>query len=140
MVIKNQIDLIKMAIGLKSQLKRLFGNKYYIETANSGEEAIEILDELNEDNIDVPVVISDQIMPGMKGDTFLKYVKKNSQNTLTIMLTGQADANAVGRAVNNANLYSYISKPWSEIDLNMTVKEAIKSYFQSKKIQEQNVQ
>lgn len=63
-------------IGLKSQLKRLFGNKYYIETANSGEEAIEILDELNEDNIDVPVVISDQIMPGMKGDTFLKYVKK----------------------------------------------------------------
>jgi len=123
---------------LRSQLRREFGSIYEIETAESGEEAKEIFHDLRADNIDIPLIISDQIMPGMKGDELLEYVYKNSTNTLSIMLTGQADAKAVGNAVNNANLFRYISKPWDEIDLNMTVKEAIRSFYQDQLIEEQN--
>jgi two-component system sensor histidine kinase ChiS len=55
------------------------------------------------------------------------------------MLTGQANADAVGNAVNSANLYRYISKPWEENDLVMTVTEAVRSFYQDKKLEEQNV-
>jgi len=123
---------------LRSQLRREFGNFYEIETAESGEEAKEIFIDLQSENVDVPLVISDQIMPGMKGDELLEFIYKNSNNTLSIMLTGQADAKAVGNAVNNANLYRYITKPWDEVDLNMTVKEAIRSFYQDQKIEQQN--
>ncbi len=125
---------------LKSQLRREFGTTYEIETAESGEEAIEIFAEICDEGNEIPVVISDQIMPGMKGDEFLKKIYLKSKDTLSIMLTGQADAKAVGNAVNFANLYRYISKPWDEVDLNMTIREAIRSYYQDKKIAQQNIE
>ena len=63
---------------LKYQLKRYFGSDYYIETVDNGEEALELLDELHEDNMPVPLIISDQIMPGMKGNELLKEVFANT--------------------------------------------------------------
>jgi len=125
---------------LKEQLKRRFGENYGVETVESGEEALEIIDELHEDTIDLPVVIADQIMPGMKGDELLREIHSVAPKTLKIMLTGQANADAVGNAVNYANLYRYIAKPWQETDLTLTVNEALRSYFQDKKLEEQNVQ
>ncbi len=126
--------------GLRAQLKREFGNDFRIEVAESGEEAMEIVNELIDAKTDLPVVISDQIMPGMKGDELLTFVHQKLHRTHNIMLTGQADAAAVGRALNNAGLYRFISKPWDETDLNLTVREAIKSYLQGKTILEQNIQ
>jgi signal transduction histidine kinase len=125
---------------LKEQLKRRFGENYGVETVESGEEALEIIDELHEDTIDLPVVIADQIMPGMKGDELLREIHTLAPKTLKIMLTGQANADAVGNAVNQANLYRYIAKPWQETDLTLTVNEALRSYFQDKKLEEQNAQ
>jgi diguanylate cyclase (GGDEF)-like protein len=54
------------------------------------------------------------------------------------MMTGQADAQAIGNAVNEANLYRYIAKPWDEIDLILTVKEALRSFYQDRQLQQQN--
>ncbi len=61
-----------------------------------------------------------------------------SPQTLTIMLTGQANIEAVTNAVNRANLYRYIAKPWEKPDLVLTVKEALRTYQQAKTIEEQN--
>ena len=124
---------------LKQQLKRHFENKYAIETVDNGEEGLELVIELTVDNVDLPLVISDQIMPGMKGDEFLKRVHDISPRTLNILLTGQASTEAVGNAVNYAKLYRYIAKPWDQSDLLMTAAEAVRSYFQDKKLCEQNV-
>ena len=133
------VDDEKMVlVSLRQQLKRKFERKYILETAESGEEALEIVKQLVENNIDVPVVVSDHIMPGMKGDELLKRIHELSPRTLKILLTGQADAEAVGYVVNYANLYRYIAKPWDQTDLNLTVAEAIRSYFQDKKLEEQN--
>ncbi|NJO16204.1 MAG: adenylate/guanylate cyclase domain-containing response regulator [Thioploca sp.] len=125
-------------VSLKNQLKRHLENQYTIETAESGEDALEIFQELLEEQIDVPVILSDQIMPGMKGDELLKQIHTFAPKTLKILLTGQANAEAVGNAVNHANLYRYITKPWEQADLNLTVAEAIRSYFQDKQLEEQN--
>jgi PAS domain S-box-containing protein len=79
-------------------------------------------------------------MPDMKGDELLKHVHLISPKTIKIMLTGQADLEAVGRAIKYANLYRYIAKPWQAEDLNLTVKEAVNSYLQDKKLAEKNAQ
>jgi two-component system sensor histidine kinase ChiS len=134
------IDDEKMVLdSLKEQLRSGLDSSYLIEMAESAEEALEIIEEITEDRHDLSVVICDQIMPGLKGDEFLKIVHERSSNTLKILLTGQADALAVGNAVNYANLYRYIAKPWQATDLILTVKEALRSYVQDKKLTEQNI-
>ncbi len=125
-------------ISLKEQLRRHFGEDYNIETVESGEEAMEIIYELQEEAVELPTVIADQIMPGIKGDELLKEIHFLMPGTLKILLTGQANADAVGNAVNYANLYRYIAKPWEETDLTLTVTEALRSYYQDKKLEEQN--
>ncbi|MCP4350426.1 MAG: PAS domain S-box protein [Desulfobacterales bacterium] len=124
--------------GLKEQLKRALGNDYSVETAEGGDDALEILDELLEDNYEIPVVIADYIMPDMKGDELLKRIHEISPKTLKIMLTGQASTEGVTNAVNYASLYRYMGKPWQQDDLILTVTEAIRSYFQEKQLEEQN--
>ena len=125
---------------LKEQLKRRFGAEYSIETVESGEEALEVVEELVEDCIEMPIVVADQIMPGMKGDVLLKHIHQQLPNTLKIMLTGQANADAVGNALNYAKLYRYIAKPWDQTDLNLTITEALRSYYQDRKLEEQNAE
>ena len=120
------------------QLKRNLGREYEIEAAESGEEALEIIEELREDGIEIALVVSDQIMPGMKGDELLIKIHDRYPKALKIMLTGQADAQAVGNVVNAANLYRYIAKPWDETDLILTVKEALRRYTQEQQLAEQN--
>ncbi len=127
-------------ISLKAQLQRSLSSEITIETAESAEEALSIVEEALNNNFDLPVIISDQIMPGMKGDEFLSIVHQKSKKTLNILLTGQADADAVGRALNSARLYRYISKPWDESDLVMTIKEALRSFMQDSTIEEQKLE
>src|SRR5574341_423744 len=122
---------------LKEQLKRDLGSDYRIEVAESGEEALKILDELTQQKIEVPIIISDHIMPGMNGEELLSKVHARFPETLKIFLTGRADAGAVGNAVNSANLYRYISKPWEAEDLRLTVTEGLRSYFQERTLEKQ---
>jgi two-component system sensor histidine kinase/response regulator len=124
---------------LKRELNEALGSNYIIETAESGEEALEVFEELLADEHEIPVIIADHIMLDMKGDELLKRIHAISPKTLKIMLTGQADMEAVTNAVNYANLYRYIAKPWENTDLILTVKEAVRRYFQDKQLEEQNV-
>ncbi|MBF0111605.1 MAG: response regulator, partial [Desulfamplus sp.] len=121
---------------LKEQLKRPFGKEFDIQTIDNGAEALEFFKELLSEKVDIPVIITDHAMPGLKGDELIIEVCKLNLETRNILLTGQADANAVGNVVNNANLYRYISKPWEQDDLVLTTREAINSYFESKQLKE----
>ncbi len=121
---------------LKSELNRTLEHGFFIEVADSGEDGLEVCEELLEEGSEIPVVISDYIMPGMKGDEFLGRIHEISPHTLTIMLTGQASLEGVTNAVNQAKLYRYIAKPWQAEDLRLTVKEALRSYFQTKQLEE----
>ena len=123
---------------LQEQLDSFFGEEYIIETADSGEDALDFFLELTNEGVQIPVIISDYIMPGMKGDELLKEIHKQSPESLKILLTGQASIEGISNAINNAQLYRYIAKPWDKDDLVLTVKEAIKCFLQEIKIKKQN--
>jgi CheY-like chemotaxis protein len=99
------------------QLQNEFENKYVYEAAESAEEALEVLAELEEEEIKTIVIVSDWLMPGMKGDEFLIEVHKKFPNVVKILLTGQADESAIQRANKYADLHRYIAKPWEKKDL-----------------------
>lgn len=123
---------------LKEQLKRHLPQNYELESAESGEEALEVITELHRDGLEVALVISDQIMSGLQGDELLIELHQSYPQMLKIMLTGQADIQSVGNVVNQASLYRYISKPWDETDLILTVQEALRRYTQEQQLLEQN--
>lgn len=102
---------------LRDQLVRNFKDRYVYEFAESPEEALEVIEELSEDNTEILIIVSDWLMPNMKGDEFLLKVHKKFPNIVKIMLTGQADAAAIERAREYANLHTCIAKPWSESEL-----------------------
>ncbi len=104
-------------LSLRDQMKKHFGNIYSYEFAESVEEAWEIIEELHQDEVKIIVIVSDWLMPGVKGDEFLIEVYQRFPDIVTIMLTGQADEQALARARQHANLNSYIPKPWNETTL-----------------------
>lgn len=99
---------------LRDQISKNFGDRHQCEIAESVDEAWEVIDELNEEGIAILIIISDWLMPGIKGDTFLVDLHQRFPQIATIMLTGQADEAAIDRVRQHANLHAYISKPWSE--------------------------
>ena len=110
---------------LERQLKRAFKNNYIYEFAESGDEALEIIEELYQNNVDIIVIVSDWLMPGLRGDEFLIAVHRNFPNTIKIILTGQADESAIERVQAQANLYSYLQKPWENDELIEVIKSGL---------------
>ena len=108
---------------LKS-LKRVFRHENYrIFSAISGEAALETMQ-----NESVQVVVSDYRMPGITGAEFLKSVKELYPETIRIMLTGYADVNAVMGAINEGAVYKFITKPWNDDDLRLTIGLALEQF------------
>lgn len=102
---------------MEMQLQKAFAEKYLYETAESADEAIELIEELESEGADVLVIVSDWLMPGMKGDELLIKIHEKAPKTIKIMLTGQADEEAIERAKNGANLHRCLQKPWHADDL-----------------------
>lgn len=123
---------------LKRELLHTLGERYLIETALRGEEALQQMTEVLAEGYEVPLAIVDHMMPGMKGADLLKHIHTISPHTRTILLTGQADLPAVITAVNHGELYRYIAKPWEPINLALTVKEAIQDYLRQRELDRQN--
>ncbi len=131
------IDDEKMMLSvLYEQLTEWFGKNYKIEKALSGEEALEIVDRCVRNDETISVVISDYVMPVMKGDELLIEIRKRDPKIKKIMLTGYTSVSGIISAINQAGLYRFISKPWDQKDLMLTIMEAIKSYEQERKMQE----
>ena len=102
---------------LRQQLSARFGGECDIAVAKNAREALDLMEDLQQDGEQLAVVIADQIMPGMKGVELLEEVHKRSPRTVKILLTGQAGLDAVVYAINKAGLDQYIPKPWDEPDL-----------------------
>jgi len=93
---------------LRMQLSTAFGTIYKYEAAEDAYEALDLIEELYHDQISVILIISDWLMPGIKGDDFLIRVHKEFPNVIKIMLTGQAEEVAIDRAKEQANLLCYL--------------------------------
>lgn len=106
---------------LKEQLVRCFGKHYNYEIAESVEEAWEVIEALQEKGIKIAVIVSDWLMPGVKGDEFLIQVHQRFPELITILLTGQIDEDAIARARQEANLHACLHKPWTEEELSQAI-------------------
>ena len=110
-------DEVIVLTALKDQLRRAFGSDFVIDVAESAEEALELLDELSEQGHKVLVIVSDWLMPGMKGDEFLIQAHQRFPTVVKIMLSGQAEQSAVDRARREAGLHDFLAKPWNAAEL-----------------------
>jgi CheY-like chemotaxis protein len=118
-------DEVVILDSLKEQLKRQFGDLFIYEVAESAEEAWEVIEELQAEDIDIIVIVSDWLMPGTKGDDFLIQVYQRFPHLTTVMLTGQADESAIERAKKEANLHACLYKPWTEAELVQIINTAL---------------
>ena len=105
--------------------KAVFRIKYNILTAISGEDAIKIL----RANI-VHIIITDQRMPQMTGVEFLESILEEFPDPTRILLTGYTDMNAVIDAINKGKIFHYLTKPWNEDELGITINRAYDVYKQ----------
>jgi CheY-like chemotaxis protein len=119
-------DEIIVLTALKDQLRRAFGNEFHIDVAESAEEALELLDELSGQGHRLLVIVSDWLMPGMKGDEFLVQAHQRFPTVVKIMLSGQAQQEAVDRAKREAGLHEFLAKPWNAAELVETINQGLK--------------
>lgn len=105
-------------------IKRLLRNEHFeILTANSADEAIELLREKQ-----ISVLLTDNLMPGKSGLELVEYVKSFSPDTIRIIMSGHSDMDAVLTAVNKAEVFRFILKPWNDKDLMVTINLALAYY------------
>ncbi len=106
---------------IQRSLQRVFRREgYNILTASSGGEGLEKIAQTP-----VDLILSDQRMPQMSGVEFLREVRKTSPDTVRIILTGYADVQAAMDAINQGEVYRFITKPWNQQELKLTVKRAL---------------
>ncbi|MBC7917252.1 MAG: EAL domain-containing protein [Rhodoferax sp.] len=111
-------------------LKRLLRREgYRILTANSGSEGLELLAKN-----DVDVIVSDQRMPNMTGEEFLRLAKELYPETVRMVLSGYADMQSITNAINQGAIYKFLSKPWED----QALKENILDAFSRKEMSDEN--
>jgi signal transduction histidine kinase len=105
-------------------LRRAFRKEdYRMLSASSAMEAYEILE-----REPVSVVVSDQRMPSVSGAEFLGRIKEKYPDIIRILLTGFRDYETVEQAINQAECYRFIPKPWNDHDLRMTLRSAVEKH------------
>jgi DNA-binding NtrC family response regulator len=110
---------------LREQLEKHFGDEYLYEIAESAEEALEIIDELEEDDIEIAIIVSDWLMPGMKGDKLLLQVDLKYPRVVKVLLTGQADQESVDTLEELADQFTLVPKPWNKEELISIIKKRL---------------
>ena len=114
-------------ISLRQELEFGLGREFNFELAESAEEGLEILDDLATTGTPVAVVISDQIMPGMKGDQLLGEVERRNPTIGRILLTGESGYSTNAHSPHYARNFITVAKPWDLHELRQTVLDQAKT-------------
>ncbi len=111
-----EANLVNFTMSLEDQ--------YQVFTALSGEEALRICQR----EPGIAVLVSDQRMPGMSGLELLEKVDQAHPEMIRIMLTAFTDLEVALEAINRCHVYSFISKPWKEELLLLTIQRAVETH------------
>jgi len=103
-----------------SSMRALFRRDYNVHLANSGDEALELLEQQ-----DMDVIVSDQRMPGMTGVDVLRACKTRAPRAMRILLTGYADKDAIEASINEGEVFRYLTKPCARDTLRETLALAV---------------
>lgn len=116
---------------LREQLREHFKETHEVEVAISAEDALRLIEDITSSGGKLEVVITDQVMPGMKGDKFLEVVAKKHPECIKILLTGQATLPDAIYAINKGGLNLYVEKPWDMDNLKEDIERLVKKYRQN---------
>ena len=105
--------------------KRTLGEDYDICTAEGGKEGLSIIEKEGK----FAVIVSDMKMPGMDGIEFLSRAREKEPESVRIMLTGHADLDVTMDAVNEGNIFRFLTKPCSTQTMKMSLQAGIKQYL-----------
>ncbi|CAM3780212.1 Hydrogenase transcriptional regulatory protein hupR1 [Vibrio aerogenes CECT 7868] len=123
-------------------LNRVLRMSYQVAAFTEGKEALEYMA-----THEVSIIISDMRMPEMDGAEFLEKAKALQPETIRILLTGYSDIQSTIKAINSGGIHTYISKPWDNENLKLTVEKAAEFFHLkhekerlSKELEERNLQ
>jgi signal transduction histidine kinase len=116
LVVDDEPDVVK-------SVKDLLRLDYRVLGATSASEGLRLLQ-----SEEVHIVMTDQRMPEMTGVEFLSQVRGDTPEAIRLLFTGYADIKAVIDAINQGNVYRYISKPWDPDELQSIIREAGQRY------------
>ncbi|HRP68846.1 MAG TPA: response regulator [Turneriella sp.] len=116
---------------LKEQLLADFTTTHEVVTATSGEEALAFVEAARSEEEIIELIITDQMMPSMKGDEFLKRVHSILPDAMKILLTGHAGLDSAIKAINEGGLNRYIEKPWNAEAMRDDIKGLITKFRQN---------
>jgi len=105
-------------------LSRLLKMRFTVSTATSGDEGLRVMEEKGP----FAVVISDMRMPGMNGIQFLEKARQNHPDTVRILLTGQADLKSTISAINQTQIFRFLSKPCEHEELSRVLGEGVRQF------------
>lgn len=100
-------------LSLVQELKKTFGNNFIYEQALNADIGMEIVTDLIEEGIQVILIISDWLMPGMKGDEFVKKIHNDYPDIKALIITGHADQGAIDQLTQNDFVIGVLTKPWN---------------------------
>lgn len=100
------------------------GRRYDVRTATSGTAALELL----EQDSRVDVIISDMRMPGLSGAEFLSQSRAFAPEAQRILLTGQTDLASAIAAINEGQIFRFLSKPCPAAELMSTIEAALERH------------
>jgi diguanylate cyclase (GGDEF)-like protein/PAS domain S-box-containing protein len=121
--LREKVLVVDDELAILTALEDALGDNFDVVATDKPERAVE----LAENDPELAVVLSDQRMPGMTGDALFSRIRNRSDAT-RVLATGYADLSAVIRAVNDGNLFGYITKPWNRNELNLSVQRAAEHF------------
>ncbi|MFJ3371303.1 HD domain-containing phosphohydrolase [Pseudomonas sp. NPDC086251] len=118
---KPKVLLVDDEESILNSLRRLLrGQPFEALLATSGAQALEIMAQQP-----IDLVMSDARMPNMDGATLLGHIHKRYPTTTRILLTGYADLPTIIKAINEGQIHRYISKPWNDEEILLTLRQAL---------------
>ena len=120
-----KILLVDDEPNILSTFKRMLRDQFRIEVADGGECGLEAIDNLGP----FAVVVADMRMPGMDGIQFLSKVKERSPDSIRMMLTGNTDLQTAMDAVNEGNIFRFLTKPILSKTFTKALRAGIDQYI-----------
>jgi two-component system response regulator HupR/HoxA len=108
---------------LKALERSLLDEPYEALFANSGKEALEVLKREQ-----VHVLVTDMRMPEMTGLKLVRIVKKEYPYVIRLVLSGYTDIETLLAAINEGEIFRFITKPWKDEELKTTIRQTIEFY------------
>ncbi len=124
----NRILLVDDEQRILDGLRRTLRGRFTVETAGSGQEGLEVLQGALTDQHKIAVVVSDMMMPGMNGAAFLARAREIAPDSVRMILSGQADLTSTIAAVNDADLFRFLTKPIEPDTLTAALTAALRQY------------